>query len=51
MNLLNLQGQQIKGLYDRSDDNSWYLLETNQATFELRLGGLNSTTEKRAINF
>lgn len=51
MNDLNIQGQVIKGLYRSSQDDNWALLETDRATFELRLGGLNSTTEKRSNKF
>lgn len=51
MNDLNLQGQIIKGLYRSSKDDDWALLETDKSTFELRLGGLNSTTEKRSNEF
>tara|TARA_Y100001934_G_C11863873_1_gene545461 strand:- start:62 stop:412 length:351 start_codon:yes stop_codon:yes gene_type:complete len=41
----------IKGLYSSSKEDNWVLLETNRATFELRLGGLISTTEKRSNEF
>jgi hypothetical protein len=51
VNDLNIQGQVIKGLYRSSQDDNWALLETDRATFELRLGGLNATTEKRANEF
>ena len=51
MNDLNIQGQVIKGLYRGSQVNNWVLLETDRATFELRLGGLNTTTENRAKEF
>lgn len=48
---LNIQGQIIKGFYRSSQDDNWALLVTDRATFELRLGGLNSTTEKRSSEF
>lgn len=51
MNDLNIQGQVIKGLYRSSQKDNWALLETDRATFELRLGGLNSTNEKRSNEF
>ncbi|MAB47796.1 MAG: hypothetical protein CMC05_04110 [Flavobacteriaceae bacterium] len=51
MNDLNIRGQVIKGLYSSSKEDNWVLLETNRATFELRLGGLISTTEKRSNEF
>lgn len=51
MNDLNIQGQVIKGLYRSSQKDNWALLETNRATFELRLGGLKSTTEKISTEF
>jgi hypothetical protein len=51
MNVFSIQGQVIKGLYRSSQVNIWALLETDKATFELRLGGLNKTTENRANEF
>ena len=48
---LSIQGQIIKGLYRSSNEEDWALLETDRATYELRLGGLNSTTEKRPDEF
>ncbi|MCH2200184.1 MAG: hypothetical protein MK081_15530 [Flavobacteriales bacterium] len=51
MNDLNIKGQIIKGLYRSSTEDNWALLETDKATFELRLGGLNSTTERRSDEF
>ena len=51
MNDLNIKGQVIKGLYRSSQSDNWALLETDRAIFELRLGGLNSTTEKRANEY
>ncbi|WMI68226.1 hypothetical protein [Mangrovimonas sp. YM274] len=45
---LNLKGQIIIGLFRSYLNDDWNLLETNKSTFEIRLGGLNSTTEKRS---
>lgn len=46
-----MKGQVIKKLYRSSEYTNWALLETDIATFELRLGGLNPTKEKRANEF
>ena len=51
MNDLSIQGQVIKRLYRGSQEDNWVLLETDKAIFELRLGGLNSTEEKRPQEF
>ncbi|MCX2745419.1 hypothetical protein OO013_16185 [Mangrovivirga sp. M17] len=51
MGHLNLKGQKIKGLYRSSDEKNWALLQTDCYTYELRLGGLKPTTEKRSEEF
>lgn len=43
----SLKGQRITGLYRSSTKENWPLLETDQACFELRLGGLKVSSEKR----
>ena len=51
MDKLNIPGQVIKGLYKCSEEDNWILMETDTATFELRLGGLRATPEKRSDEF
>lgn len=48
---INIQGQVIKAIYRSSKADNWPLLETDKETFELRLGGLCRTSEKRSNEF
>ena len=51
MSTLRIRGQVIKKLYRSSQSDNWALLETDKAIYELRLGGLRRTVERRSDNY